>query len=73
MPNEELRTIIALIRRLGSDVVLTTRELEEAGDFELQRSDPQLSFTESMRYRVRLAPVTIEGETVLEVNGSWQV
>ena len=64
--NDELRILIAIVRKLGGEVELTMKELMEADDFELQRSDIE-SFTGGIRYRTRIAPVTIRGEMANEL------
>ena len=61
---DSLLVVIALVRRLGGDVTLTAKELMEAADLELQRNDPP-DFRNAIRYRVRTAPVTIEGEAIV--------
>ena len=64
--NDELLIMIAIIRKLGGEVELTDKDLMDAGDFELERSDIQ-SFTRGIRYRTRLAPITVEGELANEL------
>ena len=64
--SDELLIMIAIIRKLGGEVELTGKDLMDAGDFELERSDIE-SFTGGIRYRTRLAPVTIEGELANEL------
>ena len=66
IPDDELRIIIALVRKLGGNVDLTLKDLMDADDFELQRSEPE-SFTGGIRYRTRIAPVTVEGELANEI------
>jgi len=60
---DELRVIIALVRKLGGQVELSMKDLMDAEDFELERSDP-MSFSGGMLLRTRIAPVTVQGETV---------
>jgi len=67
--NDELLIMIALVRKLGGEVELTVKDLVDAGDFELQRSDVE-SFTGGIRYRTRLAPITVEGELANELEAS---
>lgn len=62
----ELLIIATLIRKLGGEVELTEKDLIEAEELELQCSESD-GFIRGIRYRVRTAPVTIEGETVPEV------
>lgn len=64
--SDELLIMIAIIRKLGGEVELTVKDLMDAGDFELERSDIE-SFTGGIRYRTRLAPVTVEGELANEL------
>jgi hypothetical protein len=64
--NDELLIMIALVRKLGGEVELTDKDLMDAGDFELERSDIE-SFTGGIHYRTRLAPVTVEGELANEL------
>ena len=64
--SDELLIMIALVRKLGGEAELTGKDLMDAGDFELERSDIE-SFTGGIRYRTRLAPVTIEGELANEL------
>jgi hypothetical protein len=63
---DELLIMIAIIRKLGGEVELTGKDLMDAGDFELERSYIE-SFTGGIRYRARLAPVTVEGELANEL------
>jgi len=65
MNEDELRVVIALVRKLGGEVTLTLKDLEDAEAMELQRCDPD-DFTSGIHYRVRLAPVTLEGEIATE-------
>lgn len=64
--DDKLVIICALVRKLGGEVELTTKDLMEAYDFELQQSENE-SFTGGVKYRARLAPVTLEGELANEV------
>ena len=64
--SDELLIMIAIIRKLGGEVELTGKDLMDAGDFELERSAIE-SFTGGVRYRTRLAPVTVEGELANEL------
>ena len=59
--DDQLRIIIALVRKLGGEVELTDKDLLATDDFELQRSEPEL-FGNGLRFRTRLAPITVEGE-----------
>jgi len=63
---DELRVMIALVRKLGGEVELTMKDLMDAEDYTLERCE-SLSFISGMRLRSRLTPVTLEGETVSEV------
>lgn len=62
----ETVVIAALIRRLGGEVTLTEKELREAMDLELQRHDAA-DWSGNVSYRVRPAPVTVQGETVDDI------
>jgi|GEM_PF-4628645 hypothetical protein len=62
---DELRLIIALVRKLGGEVTLTTSDLEGAEGMELQRMTPD-DFSGGMSLRARHAPVTIEGSLATE-------
>jgi hypothetical protein len=64
--NDELLIMIAIIRKLGGEVELTDKDLMDAADFALERSEIE-SFTGGIRYRTRLAPVTVEGELADEL------
>lgn len=69
MNEEELRIIIALVRKLGGRVDLTMKDLMDADDFELERSDPE-NFVSGISYRTRIAPVTVEGELANEIEAA---
>ena len=67
--NDELLIMIALVRKLGGEVELTDKDLMDAADFELERSDNE-SFIRGIRYRTRLAPITVEGELANELEAT---
>lgn len=60
--------IIALVRKLGGEVIITDKDLLEAEAMELQQNESP-DFRRALHYRARMAPLTLEGETIAEPLG----
>lgn len=66
MTDGSFEMIVALIRKLGGEVEITTKELIEAADFEIETCQT-LSFTQGHLVRARQKPITIDGELANEL------
>jgi hypothetical protein len=59
-PQEDI--IAALLARLGGDVTITPKELYDAADLDLTRTDDPIS--RSLRFTAKPPPLTLVGELV---------
>ena len=63
MRDGQIRAFMALVRKLGGEVTLTAKDLDDVENMELQQYEPE-DFSGVIKYRVRIAPVTIQGDVV---------